>query len=230
MTYYELSRLNDKEFEALAVRIVQELVGKRVERFKPGKDAGVDGRFFVVGTLEGIVQAKHWERSGVAALLAHLAKVEAPKVAKLNPSRYVLVTSVPLSRANKQTIRETFSPHLQSEADILGHEDVQDFLRDHPKIVEQQHKLWLASAEVLRLILNAPIIGRSSFKLEEVTAFAPKYVPTRCHQEALARLNSVGSIIIIGEPGIGKSTLAEQLQPALDRVCHRQPQNRGRAA
>ena len=211
MTAYDLSRLNDKEFEALAVRIVQELVGKRVERFKPGKDSGVDGRFFVVGASEGIVQAKHWERSGLAPLLAYLAKTEAPKVAKLKPARYFLVTSVPLSRANKQTIKDTFAPFLLSETDILGHEDIQDFLRDHPAVVQEQYKLWLASAEVLRLIFNAPIIGRSSFKLDEVTAFAPKYVPTRCHQEASTRLNTAGSIIIIGEPGIGKSTLAEQL-------------------
>src|ERR1044071_5888447 len=83
MTGYELNRLNDKEFEALAVRVVQELVGKRVERFKLGKDAGVDGRFFTVGAAEGIVQAKHWERSGLAPLLAHLGKTEAPKGAKL---------------------------------------------------------------------------------------------------------------------------------------------------
>lgn len=211
MTGYELNRLNDKEFEALAVRVVQELVGERVERFKPGKDAGVDGRFFTVGAAEGIVQAKHWERSGLAQLLTHLAKTEAPKVAKLKPARYFLVTSVPLSRTNKQAIKAIFAPHLQSEADILGHEDVQDFLRDHPPIVQHQYKLWMASAEVLRLIFSAPIIGRSSFKLDEVMAFAPKYVPTRCHQDALSRLNSTGSIIIIGEPGIGKSTLAEQL-------------------
>ena len=211
MTAYDLNRLNDKEFEALAVHIVQELVGKRVERFKPGKDAGVDGRFFVVGVSEGIVQAKHWERSGLAPLLAYLAKTEAPKVAKLKPARYFLITSVPLSRANKQAIKDIFAPFLQSEADILGHEDIQDFLRGHPAIVQQQYKLWLASADVLRLIFNAPIIGRSSFKLDEVTAFAPKYVQTRCHQEASSRLNSAGSIIIIGEPGIGKSTLAEQL-------------------
>jgi len=137
MTAYDLNRLNDKEFEALAVRIVQELVGKRVERFKPGKDAGVDGRFFVVGASEGIVQAKHWERSGLAPLLAYLAKTEAPKVAKLKPARYILMTSVPLSRANKQAIKDIFAPFLRSEAYILVHEDIRDFLRDHPTIVQQ---------------------------------------------------------------------------------------------
>jgi len=67
MTAYDLNRVNDKEFEALAVRIVQELIGTRVERFKPGKDAGVDGRFFVVGATEGIVQAKHWGTFGIGA-------------------------------------------------------------------------------------------------------------------------------------------------------------------
>lgn len=211
MISYELSRLNDKEFEALAAHIVQEKVGRRVERFKPGKDQGVDGRFFCSDGKEVIIQAKHWYNSGIGPLLTHLEKSEAAKVLKLKPSRYILVTSVPLSRVNKQAILKIFSPFLKSVPDILGNEDIQDFLRDHPKIVEQHHKLWLASSEVLRLILNAPIIGRSSFKVDEVVEFLPRYVATRCHQEALTRLNKAGAIIVIGEPGIGKSTLAEQL-------------------
>lgn len=211
MTSYELNRLNDKEFEALAIHMTQELTGQKVERFKSGKDKGVDGRFFTVGNAEGIVQAKHWEKSGVTALLASLTKSEATKVRLLAPARYILVTSVPLSRVNKQSIKGIFSPYLKSEADIFGNEDIQDFLRDHPKIVEQHYKLWLASAEVLRMIFSAPIIGRSTFKLDEVVTFTPKYVLTRCHVDALTILNNSGSIIITGEPGIGKSTLAEQL-------------------
>lgn len=47
--------------------------------------------------------------------------------------------------------------------------------------------------------------------MEDVLAFSRKYVATNCHNEALIRLNASGAIIIIGEPGIGKSTLAEQL-------------------
>ncbi len=211
MTSYELNRLNDKEFEALAIHMAQEFTGQKVERFKSGKDKGVDGRFFTVGNTEGIVQAKHWEKSGVTALLASLTKLEAVKVRLLAPARYVLVTSVPLSRVNKQSIKKIFSPYLESEADIFGNEDIQDFLRDHPKIAEQHYKLWLASAEVLRMIFSAPIVGRSTFKLDEVVTFTPKYVLTRCHEDALTILNKSGSIIITGEPGIGKSTLAEQL-------------------
>lgn len=211
MTEFDLNRLNDKEFEVLANQIVSRLTGRTVERFKPGKDKGIDGRFFVAGQDEAVTQAKHWARSGYSALVAHLTRTETAKVAVLKPARYFLVTSVPLSRVNKQAIKKLFAPHILTESDILGNEDVQDFLRDHPEVVQQHYKLWLASADILRLIYNAPIIGRSAFKLDQVVAFARKYVKTQCHEHALWRLEQSGAIIIIGEPGIGKSTLAEQL-------------------
>lgn len=211
MACYDLGRLNDKEFEAVAMHMVGIVTGKRVERFKPGKDQGVDGRFFADDGREIVVQAKHREKSGVGSLLKHLKDHEAPKVAKLAPLRYIIATSVPLSRANKQAIVAIFAPYLKSPTDVLGNEDIQDFLRDHPDVAQQHYKLWLCSADVLTMMLNAPIVGRSQFKMEEVLAFAPKYVATKCHDEAIRRLDRLGSIIITGEPGIGKSTLAEQL-------------------
>jgi len=211
MVAYELGRLNDKEFEAVAVHMVAILTGQRLERFKPGKDQGVDGRFFADSGREIVVQAKHWEKSGISLLLKQLREHEAPKVVKLSPGRYILVTSVPLSRADKQAITALFAPHIKTPSDIFGNEDIQDFLRDNPQVAQQHYKLWLCSADVLTMMLNAPIIGRSQFKMEEVLAFAPKYVATKCHDEAIRRLDQLGSIIITGEPGIGKSTLAEQL-------------------
>jgi adenylate kinase family enzyme len=185
--------------------------GKRLERFKPGKDQGVDGRFFADAGHEVVVQAKHWEKTGINPLLKHLRDREAPKVTKLSPHRYIFATSVPLSRTDKQAIAALFAPHIQTPSDFFGNEDIQDFLRDHPEVAQQHYKLWLCSADVLTMMLNAPIIGRSQFKMEEVLAFAPKYVATKCHDEAIHRLDELGSIIITGEPGIGKSTLAEQL-------------------
>lgn len=48
MNEYDFSKLNDKEFEALSIDLIAKLEGRRIERFKPGKDAGVDGRFFTI--------------------------------------------------------------------------------------------------------------------------------------------------------------------------------------
>jgi hypothetical protein len=44
MSDYDFQTLNDKEFEILCVDLLWAHLEKRFERFKPGKDAGVDGR------------------------------------------------------------------------------------------------------------------------------------------------------------------------------------------
>ncbi|MDR3416180.1 MAG: hypothetical protein P4L83_08340 [Nevskia sp.] len=49
MNNYNFGAINDKDFEVLTADVISALEGVRVERFKPGRDAGVDGRFFVQG-------------------------------------------------------------------------------------------------------------------------------------------------------------------------------------
>jgi adenylate kinase family enzyme len=211
MNEYDFSKLNDKEFEALSIDLIAKLEGRRVERFKPGKDAGVDGRFFATQNLEVVIQCKHWVRSGLAALLRSLKNTEAAKVVKLKPSRYLFVTSLELSRQNKKTISNIFAPNIKSESDILGKEDLNSLLSEYREIEEKHYKLWLSSTNVLKIILNAAIIGRSSFKIDEITDFSSKYVRTNEHDLALQKLESLRAIIITGEPGIGKTTLADHI-------------------
>ena len=211
MNDYDFSRLNDKEFEALAIDLIAKLEGRRIERFKPGKDAGVDGRFFATKDSEVVIQCKHWAKSGLAALLRSLKNTEAAKVDKLMPSRYLFVTSLELSRQNKKTIVNIFTPHIKLESDVLGKDDLNSLLSEHREIEEKHYKLWLSSTNVLKIILNAAIIGRSSFKLDEINDFSSKYVRTNEHDRALEKLESLRAIIITGEPGIGKTTLADHL-------------------
>ena len=211
MNEYDFSKLNDKEFEALSIDLIAKMERRRIERFKPGKDAGVDGRFFATPDNEVIIQCKHWPRTGLTALIRNLKNTESKKVDKLKPARYLFVTSLELSRQNKKTIANIFAPHIKSESDILGNEDLNSLLSEHKEIEEKHYKLWLASTNVLRLIINAAVIGRSSFKIEEINDFASKYVRTGEHDRALQKLESMRSIIITGEPGIGKTTLADHL-------------------
>lgn len=213
MSDYTFETLNDKEFEVLTVDLLSKEFNTRIERFKSGRDGGVDGRFFE-GSFDNdvvILQCKHWLKSGIKALIAECKKAEAVKVKALNPSRYIFVTSLALSAKNKKDIYEIFSPYVKHESDIFGQEDLNSLLAKYPEVERQHYKLWLAGTNVLQSILSNDVLGRSSFELEEIQEFLPKYVRTENHKIAFEKLEELGSIIINGEPGIGKTTLAKQM-------------------
>jgi GTPase SAR1 family protein len=211
MNNYRLDFLNDKEFEVLVNDLLSVRLAHDIESFKAGKDEGIDGRFYLPDSQQCIIQSKQWERSGYSALISHIRKSEVEKVAKLKPKRYIFATSVPLSRANKGEICLAFSPYILREDDVYGHDDIQSLLGDYPRVAEQHYKLWLASADVLRNIAAAPILGRSKFTLDEIERDVPRFVYTDAFMASVAKLESVRSIIITGQPGIGKTTLAKQL-------------------
>lgn len=210
MADYDFHSLHDKEFEILVNDLLSRHFDTRIERFKPGRDGGIDGRFYKDGN-ESIIQSKHWLKSGVSQLINYLKNTEKNKVEKLNPSTYILATSIPLSVANKAAITDIFSPYVKSGIEIFGQEDLNDLLRSFPELEEKHYKLWLTSSNVLRTILQSGIIGRSGFNVERIKKESSKYVVSENHTIALEKLQKLHSIIITGAPGIGKTTLANQL-------------------
>src|SRR5262249_19510268 len=146
------------------------------------------GRFFTTPTREVVIQCKHWARSSVAALVRYLAKVEKPKIERLKPSRYILATSLELSRENKDAIAESIGSWISTPSDIYGNEDLNDLLRQFPDVERQHYKLWLSGTNVLTAILNAAILGRSDFTLTELREDATRYVRTTNHAAAKDKL------------------------------------------
>jgi hypothetical protein len=217
MPDYDFLSLDDKEFEQLALRLLGAQEGIVYERFKPGKDGGIDGRYFT-STGQTIVQCKHWARSGYALMVRTLRNDELPKVQQLKPTRYVLVTSLPLSPSNKAEILSIFSPYITSDADVVGKEALNDLLSLHPSIERGTIKLWLHSVTVLSQIASLALAGRSAFVLGEMRRKRARYVETASHKLGISRLTEHHVVLITGEPGIGKTTLAEQL--CLDHVLN----------
>lgn len=211
MADYDFATLNDKEFEVLCTDALSSREGRRFERFKPGRDAGVDGRFFAANGSEVILQCKHWPSTPLARLVKHLQNVERPKIVRLNPGRYLLAISHALSRSDKSEIVQALAPYVRSPVDVLGREDLNDLLSAYPAIERRHYKLWIRSTAVLQYLLQKPIQDRSAFALEDMLSDAKTYVRTANHEKSLEKLDELGVVIITGAPGIGKTTLANHL-------------------
>ncbi|MBP1444206.1 restriction endonuclease, partial [Providencia rettgeri] len=107
MNNYDFTRLNDKEFEDLVIDLISaENPNTQIERFMPGRDSGMDGRFYT-DSNNVIIQSKHYIKSNYSSLIKNL-KLEAPKVTSLNPSRYILAICQGLTNIRKNEIIKIF--------------------------------------------------------------------------------------------------------------------------
>ena len=204
---YNFDLLSPIEFENLANDIAEKYFKNRVERFKAGKDSGIDGRIFRCGESI-IIQSKHYKDVN---RLRRILKEDKEKIKKINPQRYILFTSCPLSPCNKNMIRENLFPFIQDISDIWGGDDIDSFLLKNSDIENRYYKLWIGSSNILKRFLNNDVVEESDATLCDIYENTKNYGFTSVYGEAVEKLRTNNVIIITGGPGIGKTALAEQL-------------------
>lgn len=215
MDEIDLLRLTDHDFELVCKDIFEERLGKRLETFATGADGGVDLRYLSPDSGElVVVQCKHWARSGRSKLIRHMEEVEAEKVRKLAPSRYLIATSVDLTPDSKTKLVRSLQPYVLSPADILGAGELVAELRNHPEIVRRHLRLWLSSSAVLQSILAKPMHERAGLLEDAIQQTLSVYAPTPALEEASEILERHHAVVIAGSPGIGKTTLGHVLVAA----------------
>ena len=214
MATYNFSELSDFEFESLCRDLLQAELGLPLELFAPGPDRGIDIRY--IGRTDDekqltVGQCKRWAENASGDLLRHLAKVELPKIQKLAPTRYILMTSVRLTPERKNKIVAIVKPWIRSPADVMGKDDLSGLLARHQDVERRHIKLWLTSTEVLDALLNSDIATRSAGAIERAQRQLRLWVPNPSFERARETLEASRVCVISGAPGIGKTMLADVL-------------------
>lgn len=212
MNEYTFSTLNDKDFENISRDLLSAHLKLDFKTFKSGRDKGIDCRYSTAANdNEVIVQAKHYLKSGSKKLIRDLREKELPKVKKLNPRRYIVITSVELSPAETEEIKKIFEGYIISLQDIYSNSDINTLISKYPEIEIKNIKLWLSSVNVLDNLLNKEVRNRTFLLREEIEEKVSIYVQNSSHLLAYNRLLENRVLIITGTPGVGKTTLCEIL-------------------
>jgi hypothetical protein len=211
MPKYNYDALSPQDFEEVSRDLLQAEWGVAIEAFKSGRDGGVDLRYATSPGNSVIVQCKHFIHSGFASLLRHLKNSELPKIGKIKPDRYVVVTSVGLSPENKKAIVEALAPYIRSASDVIGLGDLDGLLAKHPAIERSNFKLWLTSTSVIDRVVHNAVLCHTEFEVERIRRKLPLFVQNEAYPRAREMLSANRIVVISGAPGIGKTTLAELL-------------------
>jgi hypothetical protein len=211
MPTYDFSRLSSFDFEELVADLLRADWNTDLEIFTPGRDSGIDLRAFADSKSETIIQCKHMPNARFSTLLSHLKADELPKVRALSPKRYALVTSLGLTPDNTKALVRLFRPFLKRQSDVYGRGRLNALLRRHKDVETNNFKLWLTSTAVLSRVLHNAEHSQTQFEVDRVSRKVPLFVQNDAFPRAQKILEESRVVVISGEPGIGKTTLAEML-------------------
>lgn len=212
MYYYDFKELNDIEFEELSKDLVELDLEVKLRLYKKGKDKGIDfSRGFTDKGQEIIGQVKHYVNSKFSDLKYSLTK-EKKKIELLNCERYIISTSLDLSVKENEEIFKIMDPYIKSHDDIYDRKKLNSILSTKGSEIEKKFfKLWINNTNILETVLNKSLHDTTKWFLEEINNKPKYYVVTKNFSEALKIINKKNILIIHGEPGIGKTTLAEMI-------------------
>lgn len=217
MANYDFSTLSSSDFEDLSCDLMNFQQSSessiRYKTFKDGKDKGIDFLYSTEHNIyEHVGQAKHFYRSGISNLLSVLRNDELKKVQNLKPEKYFIFTSVDLSVSDTEEIKGIFGKYIKSLSDVYGKKDINQLIEKYPQVLENHFKLWFSDTSVLRKILMSGLEFRSSdFLKHEIERRISLFVKPDNFEIIRETLKASKSIIITGEPGVGKTMLAETL-------------------
>lgn len=208
---FDYNLLDDLEFESLARDIMSRKLDKELYKFPRGRDGGIDicdDNF----NPKTIIQVKHYINSGASNLIRSLDK-EKEKVQNLNPENYYIFTSLGLTHQRRKEIIEMFPNYMSNLKNVITKDEIDDFLNDplNIDVLNKHYKLWIQSVNILSIFQKKALNKDSYALLSDIEDRKGIYVKTSIYEKALKKLNDNDILLLLGNPGIGKTTLCEMI-------------------
>lgn len=216
---FNYNALDSFEFESLACDVSEKITGVKLSCYTEGADGGVDASNFYYQKGEQrhvVMQAKHWTRyvspkqwddtvSGLVMRLKNANKVPTDKL--------VIVTSAGLTEDVQRRMVDSAESLGINCCIVIDSVKLDGFLnREENKAILKRHfKLWIAGTNVLSLMLNRSLDIDTKIFLGQVEDNKGLYTQTIVFDKAIESLGQSSTLLIVGDPGTGKSVLAQMI-------------------
>lgn len=211
---YNLRKLDPIEFEKLSKDIMNyyyKLENKFI-RGKVGRDGGID---LISDDGYILVQCKHYINSKYSNLKSAIQyELQTRNFKEIK--KYYIITSLELKILEKQEISKMFVGK-DFQFDIIDGIQIDDLLIQNPDIVKNNIKLWVTPYYLENIYKSKLISLGTEIMLNEVENNLKYFVETKSFYEAQEILLDNNCIVIIGQPGVGKTTISNMLALILNK-------------
>ena len=213
-----LEELGWSSFQDLSIALCEDIFSHPVNSFSPTKDRGIDG---LIEPIRGrsslsstVIQAKHTKTPSL--ITAGALEKEFDKAAKLNAElgieRYILVTNHILTVGNWLEIKSRLKQVGIRHALGVGRENIIRRVRKSPALRGMVPRLY--GIGDLSEILDTRKLQQAGAMLAYAKSELDKFVVTESYRKSLHALRTARLLILLGDPAVGKSTIARCLAMA----------------
>ena len=217
---FELHKLGWKAFQDLVGCIFTEVMGQSFQQYADVHDGGRDGAYYGQWTpqdgeaLSGsfTIQCKHTNKSNKTLPNSVIDK-ELPKIGRLSikglVDNYIFVTNHTLTGEIEQDAKKRFEAAGAKFACVYGPEWINTKITENPRLRRLVPRVY--GLGDLTQILSHQSYRQTLTELLDDKLDLECFVSTEAYRKSARALSTRGFVILLGEPGSGKSVIAKLL-------------------